>query len=809
MNFDAELKSLSITDFRSIHGTVAIPLQAPVVLLHGPNGAGKTTVMSALELALAGSNSEIASLETRDLVHRNCDEASIDLLVSGADDVNVTIDGEAISGPPLLGDADGRFLVERCFLHQRLLGKLLEFYEDQADDGETRLTAFIKDLLGIEELEALISGLDPLRDRRLVKNLVPTFRDLDAELKTARPAVERLETEAEEENAELTRQQVALEDILRSLGVAASQEEDWGARAEQVRHMARELDEQLIDLATRRREIASLARRAAEEDRDGSLVEMGVLEEAVSTATKAASEWRSTDAEAFERTLDDLRQPMPGIPTASRAADPGQVLSDVVEEVTLELERLAARVEEADASASRATELNEAIAATNRRLDGIDEQLAESSAANASEALVEALAAIAPHVDGEICPVCGRDYSELGKTPLAAHIAEEITKFGAEAERLREIARARVSALGERRELEERLAVAEAARLSPEQLLESSSLQARLTGIRDRLLEMKPGIERGGDLVRMQTESERKLGAAKERDRAAAEAWAELRHLATALDRPMPDKETAFGDYLDRLQSELDGRVSECQERLASCEQVAELTSRRERIATRLVGLERDLEDRRDYIARADAAVAELEERRKVLRRVHDEAEKARARTVSAVFNDTLNRVWRDLFVRLAPEEPFVPAFTSPPADQGVEARLVTEHRDGAEGGSPASMLSAGNLNTAALTLFLALNLSVPPRLPWLLLDDPVQSMDEIHVSQFAALLRTLTRTSDRRVVLAVHERALFDYLSLELSPAREGEALVTVELQRGPDGKSTASTQYVSYTDDPAFAGR
>ena len=53
----------------------------------------------------------------------------------------------------------------------------------------------------------------------------------------------------------------------------------------------------------------------------------------------------------------------------------------------------------------------------------------------------------------------------------------------------------------------------------------------------------------------------------------------------------------------------------------------------------------------------------------------------------------------------------------------------------GNQAAPPAAMLSAGNLNTAALTLFLALNLSVERRLPWILLDDPVQSMDEVHVA--------------------------------------------------------------------------
>jgi exonuclease SbcC len=56
-------------------------------------------------------------------------------------------------------------------------------------------------------------------------------------------------------------------------------------------------------------------------------------------------------------------------------------------------------------------------------------------------------------------------------------------------------------------------------------------------------------------------------------------------------------------------------------------------------------------------------------------------------------------------------------------------------HREGGSGGAPGATLSAGNLNTAALTLFLALHLSVKPQLPWLILDDPVQSMDEVHIA--------------------------------------------------------------------------
>jgi len=100
-------------------------------------------------------------------------------------------------------------------------------------------------------------------------------------------------------------------------------------------------------------------------------------------------------------------------------------------------------------------------------------------------------------------------------------------------------------------------------------------------------------------------------------------------------------------------------------------------------------------------------------------------------------------------------------------------------------------MLSAGNLNTAALTLFLALHLSVKPELPCLLIDDPVQSMDEVHIAQFAALLRTLAKQKGRQIIIAVHEKQLYDYLALELSPAYLDDRLITIELSKTIEGRT------------------
>lgn len=115
-------------------------------------------------------------------------------------------------------------------------------------------------------------------------------------------------------------------------------------------------------------------------------------------------------------------------------------------------------------------------------------------------------------------------------------------------------------------------------------------------------------------------------------------------------------------------------------------------------------------------------------------------------------------------------------------------------------------MLSAGNLNTAALSLFIALHLAVEPVVPCLVFDDPVQSMDEVHVAQFAGLIRILSKNHNRQVIVAVHERELFEYLTLELSPAYEGDALITIELGDRSDDEDGGVTR-LHWSPDPALA--
>ena len=217
---------------------------------------------------------------------------------------------------------------------------------------------------------------------------------------------------------------------------------------------------------------------------------------------------------------------------------------------------------------------------------------------------------------------------------------------------------------------------------------------------------------------------------------------------------------------------------------MEAAQNLREATKRKLGADQELKSVEQTAKSTKDALVAADKVRVSAKE-------LSDRAIEVRTNIVRRVFNESLNEIWKDLFIRLAPEEPFIPAFALPQSVRGpVEARLETRYR-GETGGNPKVMLRAGNLNTAALTLFLSLHLSVKPLLPWLVIDDPVQSMDEIHIAQFSALLRTLSKQHDRQIIIAVHEKPLFDYLALELSPALEDDRLVTVELSRGSNGKT------------------
>jgi exonuclease SbcC len=176
-----DLEAITISNFRSIRGSVTVPLDAPVVLIHGLNGAGKTSVLAAIELALTGQFAGAAPPQPGVLVHRGSKQTTIQLDTSDGT-ASGKLSAEGLDLSPMLGEREARFYTERCYLTQARLGRLLEIYQSAEGRADTPLTRFIKDLLRLDRLDALADGLHAVADKRNLRKLVPRYGEVEREL---------------------------------------------------------------------------------------------------------------------------------------------------------------------------------------------------------------------------------------------------------------------------------------------------------------------------------------------------------------------------------------------------------------------------------------------------------------------------------------------------------------------------------------------------------------------------------------------------------------------------------------------------
>lgn len=803
---EPSMQRLKVKDFRSIKGEITVGLDAPIVLVHGNNGAGKTSLLTAIELALTG---ESESLVHRDhsylnhLVHRGSPEASVTLsadLGTGSTSEQIRIVGGKAEGRPLLPDQLRRTYLERCYLAQTTLSRLLEIYQDLERGGESPLTTFVKDVLRLDRLDALVDGLYPAGNITRLRKIAPSLSELEFQTETLSRRRSVTDREVAQAQREVDEAATSFASALDAFGVGNA-----GATRIVKVLLASAIptfagDGEIGRLRRLRQEVEAIRSRyqlMPHTERE-AVVE---LEERWQAARAALSAWQADAGTSLERVLGTLRAKFPDVPTVE-ATSPAIAFRDADLKVRGELERSRSSLEADATSTAKAAELEERRDKARSRLAALDAQVQAASAVN--DSLVRALSEVAQHVTDDFCPVCSRDFQEQQSGSLREHLELRISRLSSSAAHLSNTVAERGDAARTLRRIEQELETVVSRILPDASRLDIQIWAAELNDLAALLDSIASVVDKGSALMLEESSARGVLVESRSADSQMASLRSLLADQRTALD---------LGDFdaTDSVERGIDSTARE--------------------LATRLTQLEIQAERHAEVLRTRSALVLETERRAEVLERAREEREqqtelasrresfdrvragargleavavRSRADSVRKVFDDSLNKVWRDLFVRLVPGEPFVPAFRVPESTGAVTAELHTVHRDGGASGTPEAMLSAGNLNTSALTLFLALHLSVQPELPWLVLDDPVQSMDEVHIAQLAALLRTLSRQHGRRLVIAVHERSLFDYLSFELTPAFQGDRLITIELARAADGQTSVVQKYHNWIADP-----
>ncbi len=806
---NGRLTQLQVTDFRSIRGTIDVPLDAPVVLVHGPNGSGKTSLLSAIELSLTGTVGSLRRFDSdyvKNLVHYDAHSSSV-VISAEHDDVQakpakIIISEGVIEGQHLLSDPQKQFFTERAFLAQATLSRLLEIYEaSDARQTASPLTRFVNDLLGLDQLDALVDGLKPSRDKRLLVKSLPLYGQVDQMMSEHEDELTRVQDSLGRARGE--GEQLASEALDAIAKFDVKSIDDLDAERSQLGDHDMETNESVALAALKRDVEATLAvwKRVGYDNSSGETSE---AERLLSECRVAFGVWSEAARPALEKELEAAKQLYADLPPPSRVGW-SEAHTEALRLLKKESETVAARLER-DQQIS--IELEQVRKSLNKALDR-DARLVDQLSRLAAESgdLAHALSEIAPHIDDEVCPVCQRDFTEVSQTTLRDHLTTHIAALSQTASRLSALTSERQSLRTEISGLRKEHGVLEDRKLDD---AEATALRTRKSSLEDLLLklgELIEAAERGDALEKDIEDATERLSNLRRDSEVRIGIRQSLLEFQERLSLQPPREEVGIDSLFAQCLSAVEQRLSElsqrAQYRKAAIQILDQLTTARERIeelSSKLNGIQEKLD-------RVKKAIRDANDIRSGLRQLSERAIEARTSIVRDVFNESLNKIWNNLFIRLAPEEPFPPEFELPEEGKGpVEAKLTTRYRGGDRGGNPKAMLSSGNLNTAALTLFLSLHLSVKPLLPWLVIDDPVQSMDEIHIAQFAALLRTLSKQRGRQLIIAVHERPLFDYLALELSPASPSDKLITVELSKDSDGRTICDPRPINWNPEFVF---
>jgi hypothetical protein len=115
--------------------------------------------------------------------------------------------------------------------------------------------------------------------------------------------------------------------------------------------------------------------------------------------------------------------------------------------------------------------------------------------------------------------------------------------------------------------------------------------------------------------------------------------------------------------------------------------------------------------------------------------------------------------------------------------ERGVADPIVRDIETGIDA-DPLLVFSSSQMNVAALAYFLAFGwASGRDSMPFVLLDDPLQSLDDVNALGFADLCRHMRR--QRQLILSTHDGRLADLLERKLAPRSPAES--TLVLEFGP----------------------
>jgi DNA repair exonuclease SbcCD ATPase subunit len=160
---------------------------------------------------------------------------------------------------------------------------------------------------------------------------------------------------------------------------------------------------------------------------------------------------------------------------------------------------------------------------------------------------------------------------------------------------------------------------------------------------------------------------------------------------------------------------------------------------------------------------------------------------------------ESVQPLFQRIYSRMDPHPTFrlTQITTAMERGRGLLRTGVSDPDQGFEMHDALPILSSSQLNSFAVSLFLALNLGLPSLgLNLVMLDDPLQSLDSINLLGLVDVLRRFSE--HRQLIVSTHEPRLLGLLQRKLRPVRSNERMMTLYFDRwtrdGPDFRAVPS---------------
>ena len=265
--------------------------------------------------------------------------------------------------------------------------------------------------------------------------------------------------------------------------------------------------------------------------------------------------------------------------------------------------------------------------------------------------------------------------------------------------------------------------------------------------------------------------------------------------------RAYEDWSNARSQLLPRLRRLIEGlnMFSDAGSAASSARAAAQMASER---AAALPRQEAQLGELRERVASEEAANETLRRAQTAATTLAKQATAASAEIFREKFA-TLEPLMNDIYARLDPHPAFsqLGFFVETYRSKGTAVAQVVDEQSGITA-NPMLVFSSAQTNSVVLAAFLALGWAARERgLPFVLLDDPLQALDDVNVLGFADVARRYRR--QRQLILATHEERFALLLERKLTGRTNHEGLLVHQFRGwSRSGPSIESRRVAPRTD-------